>query len=224
MTTTLSALAAIIAKSPESPAIVSPGDRDVFRSGPRLRYGVRVNDVTTTPRNQTKYQIRFDWGLGGGTAIAPGAHIVVWVDALTTALAPDPLNIPHGSAVVLGTVGNAAAVAAWVLERQVELGDRATVAVVAAGSDDGHFAVEDLIAAGAVIDAIAAVGIDFISPEAAAAVGAFVGLRNATGHVLSASVTGQQIISVHGRDFVDAARTANSQPEVTVLREFTLPV
>ncbi|MCU1406824.1 MAG: hypothetical protein JWQ43_3127 [Glaciihabitans sp.] len=177
----------------------------------------------TAPRNQGKYQIRFDWGVDGAAAITPGAHILVWVDALTTALAPDPLLVPHTGAVVLGTVGNATALAEWIMQRQVELGERATIAVVAAGSDDGHFAVEDLLAAGAVISALSDSGIDFVSPEAAAAIGAFAGLRNATGHVLSASVTGQQIITAHGKDFVTAARAANSQPDVVVLREFSLP-
>ena len=177
----------------------------------------------TSPNNQPQYQIRFDWGTEGAAAITPGAHILVWVDALATEHAPDPLGVDAATAVVLGTVGNCAALAAWVLERQVELGDRATVAVVAAGSDDGRFAVEDLLAAGAVIDALAEVGIDYISPEAAAAVGAYVGLRNATSHVLSASVTGQHLIAASGREFIDRAREANSQPHVRVLREFTPP-
>jgi 2-phosphosulfolactate phosphatase len=189
---------------------------------PGLGYGEGVTESTPTPRNQPQYQIRFDWGLKGAAAIAEGAHIVVWVDALTTALAPDPLHIEQQVAILRGTVGNCAALAAWVLERQIEIGDRATVAVVAAGSDDGGFAVEDLLAAGAVIDALAEVGIDYISPEAAAAVGAFTGLRNATGHILSASVAGQQIIAAQGREFVDEARARNSQPSLTVLREFSL--
>ncbi|WP_213815861.1 2-phosphosulfolactate phosphatase [Glaciihabitans sp. dw_435] len=175
----------------------------------------------SSPSNQPQYQIRFDWGPAGAAAIVPGAHVLVWVDALTTALAPDPLQVRHDGAVLAGTVGNCHEIAAWVLDRQAELGDRVTVAVVAAGADGGGFAVEDLLAAGAVIDALAEVGIDYISPEAAAAVGAFVGLRNATSHVLSASVTGQKIIALHGREFVDEAREANSQPSLHVLREFT---
>ena len=179
-----------------------------------------MTSIVPSPRNQPQYQIRFDWGLRGAAAIALGADIVVWVDALTTALAPDPLSIEGDVAVVAGSVGSSTALAEWVLERQVAIGDRATVAVVAAGSDDGGFAVEDLLAAGAVIDALAEVGIDYISPEAAAAVGAFAGLRNATSHVLSASVTGQQIIAAEGRGFVDRAREANTQPVFTVLREF----
>jgi phosphosulfolactate phosphohydrolase-like enzyme len=170
------------------------------------------------PRNQSKYQIRFDWGYDGAAAIASGAHIVVWADALATGEAFDASRIPGDSAVVAGTVGSAKAVAAWVLEKQVALGDRATVAVIAAGRDGGGFAVEDLLAAGAVIDAISAVGIDFISPEAAAAVGAFAGLRNATSHVLTASVTGQEIIAAQGREVIDAAKKSNAADSLNLLR------
>lgn len=174
----------------------------------------------TSPRNQPQYQIRFDWGVEGANAIAPGAHIVVWADALGTA---DPSGIVHDGALITGSVGSRAAIADWVLARQVELGDRATVAVVAAGGPDGRFAVEDLLAAGAVVDALAEVGIDYISPEAAAAVGAYAGLRNATGHVLSACVSGQEIMAAEGRDPIDAARKHNDSPEFKVLREFVLP-
>lgn len=172
-------------------------------------------------RNQTQYQVRFDWGMDGAAAIAPGAHIVVWVDALPTPAAPDPLQLAHPRAIVAGTIGSREAVAQWVLERQSELGDRAIVAVVAAGTDDGRFAVEDLLAAGSVIDALAEAGIDYTSPEAAAAVGAFVSLRNATSHVLSASVTGQQVIEAQGREAIDRAGEHNARPGLDVLREFS---
>lgn len=179
----------------------------------------------STPRNQPQYQIRFDWGLEGATAIAPGTHILVWVDALPEAAdraGVDPgtlATIGHEGAIITGSVGSRDAIAAWVLERQVELGDRAVVAVVAAGGPDGRFAVEDLLAAGAVIDALAEVGIDYISPEAAAAVGAYAGLRNATGHVLSACVTGQELIAAAGtRDVIAEHRDRNDDPGFQVLR------
>ena len=129
-----------------------------------------TSPLPADPRNQPQYQVRFDWGVEGANAIAPGAHIVVWADALG-GTEPE-LKLEHDGAIITGSVGSRAAIAAWVLDRQVELGDRATVAVVAAGGPDGRFAVEDLLAAGAVIDALAEVGIDYISPEAAAAVGA----------------------------------------------------
>lgn len=173
----------------------------------------------TSPRNQPQYQIRFDWGVEGANAIAPGAHIVVWADAL----GGNEPDIQHDGAIITGSVGARAAIAAWVLERQVELGDRATVAVVAAGGPDGRFAVEDLLAAGAVIDALAEVGIDYISPEAAAAVGAYAGLRNATGHVLSACVTGQEIMAAEGRGPIEEARKHNDAADFKVLKEFRLP-
>jgi hypothetical protein len=173
----------------------------------------------TTPSNQPQYQVRFDWGIAGAAAIAPGAHIVVWADALPVD-GPDPLGFDHDGALITGSVGSRSAIADWVLARQVELGDRATVAVVAAGTDDGRFSVEDLLAAGAVIDALADVGIDYISPEAAAAVGAYAGLRNASGHVLSACVTGQELLAAAGRDPIDAARERNESAEFRILREF----
>ena len=173
------------------------------------------------PRNQPQYQVRFDWGVEGGNAIAPGADIVIWVDALPGGSA-DPASISHQGGLLAASVGSRTAVADWVLARQVELGDRATVAVVAAGTADRRFAVEDLLAAGAIIDAIADVGIDYISPEAAAAVGAYAGLRNAMAHVLSACVAGQEALASHGREALDAARAANDSPDFAILREFRI--
>lgn len=179
----------------------------------------------TSPRSQPQYQIRFDWGVDGAAAIAPGADILVWVDALEPPAgeaAVDVAELPHDGAIVAGTVGSREAIARWVLECQEIIGDRATVAVVAAGTADGRFAVEDLLAAGAVIDALAEVGIDYISPEAAAAVGAYAGLRFATSHVLSASVSGQEIIATEGRDRVEAAVSRNAASDAEILREFRI--
>ena len=171
------------------------------------------------PRVQSRYQVRFDWGLAGGASIAEGAGVVVWIDALPTAGAPDPLDLPYSGGMLAGSVGNAAATVQRILDRQSELGHRLMVAVVAAGTDDGGFAVEDLLAAGAVIDALGHLGIDATSPEAAAAASAFAGLRNATGHLLSGSVTGQEA----GPKLVDAAREVNAEPDLRVLREFSIP-
>jgi hypothetical protein len=159
---------------------------------------------------QDKFQVRFGWGVDGAVAVSAGAHVLVWCDALPTGeTAPDFEGV-----VLAGTVGNATATAQWILELQSRLGDRALVAVVAAGSDGG-FAVEDFLAAGAVIDALATVGIDFNSPEAASACAAFEGLRNATAHLTSASETGRLI----GPDALAVARVVNAEPAVKVLRE-----
>ena len=170
-------------------------------------------------RNQTRYQVRFAFGIDAANDIADGAHIVVWADAIGPE--PDPTTLAHGGALVAGTVGSRAAVAAWILARQADLGDRAIVAVVAAGDDSGGFAVEDLVAAGAVIEALAAVGIDYASPEAAAAGGAWLALKNAAAHVLSASVAGQEVLAAGGT--LDTELEAQREPSIRIIREFLQP-
>ena len=142
-----------------------------------------------------------------------GAHVVVWCDALPTGHSMPSFR----GAIVAGTTGSAVAVAQWIIALQQQLADRAIVAVVAGGTDEGGFAVEDFLAAGAVIDALATVGIDFNSPEAASACAAYEGLRNATLHLTSASETGQRV----GAEALARARAVNSEPAVRVLREFS---
>lgn len=140
------------------------------------------------PRSQTAYQVRFDWGAAGAAAVGVDADVVAWIDELGA----EP--VPSGARVT--ALAEAAEFAAWCLARQEELGGRFRIAVVAAGSTqpDGslRFAVEDLLGAGAVIDAIAEVGIDHQSPEAAAAAAAYTGLRNATRHLINASVSARE--------------------------------
>ena len=136
--------------------------------------------------SQVSYQVRFDWGAAGRDAIAVDADAVLWVDQL---------DGPEGSR----TLEEADGIAAWALAEQERLGGRFRIAVVAAGVEraDGslRFAVEDLLAAGAIIDAIAGVGIDHQSPEAAAAASAYRGLRNATRHLVNASVSARELRS-----------------------------
>jgi 2-phosphosulfolactate phosphatase len=138
---------------------------------------------------------------------------VVWCDALPTGHSA-PL---FAGAILSGTTGSAASAAQWILGLQEQLADRAVVAVIAAGTDDGGFAVEDFLAAGAVVDALAAVGIDFNSPEAASACAAYEGLRNATLHLTSASETGQRIAP----EVLALAKEVNAGSSVQVLREFS---
>jgi len=143
-------------------------------------------------RTQSSYQVRFDWGAEGADAVSGGVHAIVWVDELGAERVPE-LDVE----VVAGALRSAEAIARWSLQRQAELGGRFVIAVVAAGArqPDGslRFAVEDLLAAGAVIDAIAGLGIDHQSPEAAAAAAAYSGLRNATRHLVTASVSAREL-------------------------------
>ncbi|MFJ8896114.1 hypothetical protein ACIRCZ_16145 [Leifsonia sp. NPDC102414] len=187
---------------------------------------------------QAKYQIRFDWAADGATAVASDADIVIWVDVLPPATAAgaapaaapaaaptlDALPpLPDAASVILGGLTTASAVAAWVLAEQVRLGRRAMVSIVAAGgtttSGAVRFAVEDQLAAGAIVDALAGVGIDYSSPEAAAACAAFTGLRGAVAHLLTASASGQEHVAA-GRTPADIAPLGrlDSETAVTVLR------
>lgn len=171
--------------------------------------------TSASPSAQTRFQVRFDFG--ADSPVIEGAHVVVWVDALADPTA-DPQAIPGSAAVVTGGPAARADIATWVLALQASRGDRAMVAVVAAAATGARFAVEDFVAAGAVIDALAEVGIDYTSPEAAAAAGAWAALRNAGSHVLSASVAGQELLATGGS--LDAARDAWSAPGIRVVREF----
>jgi 2-phosphosulfolactate phosphatase len=126
--------------------------------------------------------------------------------------------------VVAGCLRNAVAVARWALLQQGDKGDRFVIAVIGAGEEreDGtlRFALEDLLGAGAVIDALAEVGIDYCSPEAAAAASAFTGLRNATGHLIGASASGRELSERGFRGDIDLAIELNASDTVPVFREF----
>jgi len=164
---------------------------------------------------QTRYQVRFDWGATGWLNITEGADVVVFIDALR----PGGAELPGSFAgpVLEATTGNASSTARWVLEQQADKGDRFAVAVVAMGEQSAgetRFCVEDLLVAGAVIDALAEVGIDYAAPEAAAAVAAFQGLRRAVSHILSASVSGQILLATGRGGAIEDARTRLDRTEV----------
>ena len=153
--------------------------------------------------------------------LRPGARLVLPSpngSALSAAL------VEHPAIVVAGSLRNRRAVADWALAQQGDKGDRFTIAVIASGEAlaDGstRFAVEDLLAAGAVIDALADVGIDYCSPESAAAAAAFTGLRNATGHLIGASASGRELAEAGYRGDIDLAIDLDVSSAVPVLGEF----
>ena len=175
----------------------------------------------SSPQAQSQYQVRFDWGRAGAAAVAEDADIIVTVDVLATSHTLDLDGLT--GAVIGGSLQNRSSVAAWVLARQSEKGDRLAVAVIAEGSvrPDGsiRFAVEDLLGAGAIIDALATVGIDYCSPEAAAACAAFTGLRSAVGHLVSASVSGRELAELGCIREVEQASEVDASAAVKVLQE-----
>lgn len=156
---------------------------------------------------QQRYQLRFDWGVAGAHAVAADADVLVWVDALDPVPAPLDL-LPERPAVVEAALPDAVAVATWILALQEQRQRRTVVALVAAGAaraDGLRFAVEDLLTAGAVVDALESRGIDAFSPEAAAADAAYRTLRGAIGHLFRSAAGGASVPESAIR--VDAART-----------------
>jgi hypothetical protein len=169
---------------------------------------------------QSRYQVRFDFGYDGAFAVGADADVIVWVDALGDE-APALVRLPSGAAVITTGLTNAKAAADWVMAEQLRLEKRFATAVIAAGaSRDGawRYAVEDHLAAGAVIDRLSELGLDATSPEAAAAEASYRTLSRAVGHLMTASVS-----AVEGADAPAEARSLNAEAlptNVTVLRGF----
>ncbi len=141
---------------------------------------------------QDRYQIRFDWGVDGASAVGVDADVLVWVDAVRGDAVFDPSSVKAVGAIVAGDFASAGAVAQWIVDRQKQLAKRITIAVIGAGASRStgyRFAVEDLLAAGAVIRSLGELGLDATSPEAAAAEAAYLGLGRGLAHLVSASVS-----------------------------------
>ena len=171
--------------------------------------------------DQSQYQVRLDWGLEGAATVAADVDVIVFVDVLSPT---ETVEFPGPAAVVAGSLRNRTAVAEWVLERQAEKADRFTVAVIAAGEarEDGsiRFAVEDQLGAGAIVDALAVVWIDYCSPEAAAACAAFTSLRSAVGHLVSASASGKELFARDPATDFGAIAAIDTSTEVPILKEY----
>lgn len=177
------------------------------------------------PDAQERYQVRFDVGLDGARRIGSSAHLLIWCDGLVTEPVPTDALPPHLE-IIDARCGAAGAIAQHLLELQAARGERTMVAVVAAGSPleaPEGIPVEDHLLAGAVIDALGAVGIDATSPEAAVVAAGYQGVRGAVTHLLSASVGGRMLAANEGPDAVVATRERWESPELVVLREFDLP-
>lgn len=183
-----------------------------------------------SPFDQSTYQVRLDWGVAGLERLAEADVVVVvdvlhfssrladavaegrmvdlseaatWsADSVAPALAVTASA--GGATVLVGGLRNATAVARTVQAIQEDRQARTSVALIAAGERDGsndvRFAVEDHLAAGAIVAALTDVGIDHTAPDAAVAAEGFRALRRALGHLVSASGS--------GRDSADAAAVA----------------
>lgn len=179
----------------------------------------------TSPHDQSQYQVRFDWGVDGAMTVGSDVDVIVLVDVLAAPPGHVPPALPDVRATVIdGGFTNRTAVAEWVLARQAERGDRFAVAIIASGAERAggglRVTVEDQLAAGAIVDALAAVGIDYCSPEAAAACAAFLGLRRAVGHLVSASASGKELLAGEPSTDFGVATGLDTSNAVRVLKEY----
>lgn len=145
--------------------------------------------------------------------------VIVSLNGSRVSAAAAALGIP----VVAANLRNYSAVARWILAYQEQLGRRVNVAIVASGErradDTLRPAVEDQLAAGALIGALAAVGIDACSPEAAVAAASFDAMRRAVGHLLTASVSARELAAVDQLDDVRIAAALDVSATVPVMRD-----
>lgn len=161
--------------------------------------------------------------------VASGEQVALDQRAFSVSLngAPVIRDAAAGGAVVFaGALRNASAVAHAALAEQTRRATRTSIAIVAAGERtavgadaDVRFAVEDLLGAGAIIDALTHLGVDHTSPEAAAACESFRGLRGAVRHLLTASGTGQRLLADGHKPVALAAAHIDVDAVAPVLRD-----
>lgn len=165
------------------------------------------------PALQSTYQVRLGWGADDLDRLAT-APIVVIVDAIGSAddLAASAVARPDRPVVFVASLRNATATARAAVDVQLAAGSRTAINLVLAG-DDGRFAVEDYLAAGAIADALTALGIDHSSPDVAVAAEGFRALRRGVKHLVSASASGTALSAAGRRDEVMAAATLDAEAD-----------
>ncbi|MGI8394586.1 2-phosphosulfolactate phosphatase [Leucobacter sp. W1038] len=175
----------------------------------------------TDPRSQSTYQVRLGWGADALTRLAESGIVVVIDvlgpdDGLAAELAAQAAALPHEPAVFLGSLRNATATAKAIVDEQVARGGRTSINLVLAG-DNGGFSVEDFLAAGAIGDAISALGIDHSAPDVAVATEGFRPLTRALKHLISASAAGIELARAGRGDEVKSAAQLDADTEATRL-------
>ncbi len=130
-----------------------------------------------------------------------------------------------GAIVLAGSLRNTKAVADAVLAIQHERAARTSIAVIACGervsrdSAEVRFAVEDQLAAGAIISALSDLGIDHTSPDAAVMGEGARALSRACVHLFLASASGRELVEMGRRDEVVSAATRDAIDAVAILRD-----
>src|SRR5690554_3015696 len=119
----------------------------------------------TDARSQRNYQVRLAWGAEGLARLAE-SDIVVVVDAIgsSAALVAQAAALENAPVVFSGSLRNATATAKAVYAEQLARSGRTTINLILVG-DDGVFAIEDYLAAGAIADALTQLGLDHSAPD-----------------------------------------------------------
>lgn len=167
----------------------------------------------TDVRSQSNYQVRLAWGAEGLARLAE-SDIVVVVDAIgsSEALVAQAAALGNAPVVFSGSLRNATATAKAAYAEQVARSGRTTINLILAG-DDGVFAVEDYLVAGAIADALTQLGLDHSAPDVAVATEGFRALTRALKHLFLASSSGLALKAEDRRDEVKAAAELDADTE-----------
>ena len=167
---------------------------------------------------QSTYQVRLGWGADGLEQLAE-APVVVIVDAIGDggSLAATAATAPHAPVVFVASLRTATATAGAAYDVQLASGARTAINLVLVG-EDGRFAVEDYLAAGAIADALTALGIDHSSPDVAVAAEGFRALKRGVKHLVSASASGAALTAAGRRDELLAAATLDAEADAVRIR------
>lgn len=133
------------------------------------------------------YQVICGWGPNALSTVAHSADVIIWVNALNLPEhAPQLTDFPSSASVIECDLHSSFAAANWAFDKQLQLGKRLLIAVLCA--DSSVVSVPDFLAAGAVIERLAQLGLDALSPEAAVLNASYLKLSPVMSNLISASL------------------------------------
>jgi hypothetical protein len=161
------------------------------------------------------YQVICGWGPNALATVAHSADVIIWVNALNLpAHEPQLADFPPSASVIECDLQASFAAAQWAYEKQLQVGSRLLIAVLCA--DSAGVSVPDFLGAGAVIERLAQLGLDALSPEAAVLNASYLKLSPVMSHLISASLSVRELQNPKGSWAIDENADISS---LTVLRD-----
>jgi hypothetical protein len=161
------------------------------------------------------YQVVSGWGPNALSTVAHSADVIIWVNALNLLeYAPVLTDFPFTASVIECDLQASFAAAHWAFDKQMKEGRRLLIAVVCA--DSSGVSVPDFLSAGAVIERLAQLGLDALSPEAAVLNASYLKLSPVMSHLISASLSVRELQNPKGSWAIDENADISS---LTVLRD-----